>query len=121
MPSKKEREMLLKNEEFYKAMMEERNEEETVTLQPVDTLQPDDSTIEDFETQQTAFNIEEIIERVTMLEKRVAMLEMSKGSNFNPMDESNLKFPGTRGTVAKPREVKFPRQSGNGNFYTPYK
>ena len=113
MPTKKEKEMLLKREEFMKAMNEERESEIEEDLEvPEPTELP--------------FNIEEPskpLSMYTMLQQQIAKIEerLSVLEGKNSSAVKDVKFPGVRGTIGEPRKLKFPRQTGEGNYYTSYK
>ena len=110
MPTKKEKEMLLKYEEFMKAMNEERESELDETETPVyEELNP-------LVEEKHPMDITDMFERLVKIEERLSVLE---GKNCSTVKD--VKFPGVRGTIGEPRKVKFPRQTGEGNYYTSYK
>ena len=99
--TKKERDYLLKNKEFVKEMMDEREEPES-----------------ELQAQEVSPSLEE---KLAELEIRISNLEKV----FVTLEEKNVlkdvKFPGTKGTIGKIPEVKFPRQSGSaGDYYISY-
>jgi len=116
MPTKKQKELYLKNQEFMKEMLEEREsveEEDTEFMKEM--LIEKESDLEGEDTER-----DELEMRISQLERRVSELEKQSGKEPATSQCTNLKFPGTTGTLVR-KEVKFPRQNGKGEYYVPYK
>jgi hypothetical protein len=110
MPTKKQKDVLLKTQENVKAMLEEKELEQS-SFDNGDIEWNEESTdIED--------RFAELESRVGVLEKIVEELE--KRNNAPVKEQTPVKFPGTVGTVNELPKVKFPRQTETGNYYQSY-
>jgi len=123
MPTKKEIEINLKNQEKMKEMLgdpevgftqmsEEQIDENEFCVSFDDKLRMMQNDVIELSEEN-----KELTRRIDELVKRIGVLEQGGGV---VKEETPLKFPGSSGGfVREQRQVKFPRKSGPGNYYTP--
>ena len=111
MTSRREKEMLLKNEENMRTMLD--NQENSFNQLP--DMGGSDipfTPMEPWEQDELSFD-----DRLCFVEKRLNELEaiILNKKNISPQ---NVKFPGTHGEIMKSsKDIKFPRKTDSGEYY----
>jgi len=127
MPSKREIEILKKNEEQMKTLLEGNQEE--LQENPNEEGLPNEMDDEQPNQETVIINaITKLVQRVDMLEEEKDALEARIFALEDGLEacvssvgcepkQKPLKFTGTSGSMKPARELKFPRKTGPGNFY----